>query len=73
MAVTVMEPPIARLIRERCMSAAKVAAHVGMTRSKLSRLCTGNGSSRLTAEEAVKLSRLFGVTVEELLPGGGGE
>lgn len=67
MSGTVVETPIARLLRSRPYSDAKVARECGITVSKLNRLKHG-GSAVLRAEEAVKLARLFGVAVEELLP-----
>lgn len=61
------ETPFARLLRSKPYSQAAVARELGISPWRLSRLKTG-GSAVLTAAEAVRAARLFGVPVEELVP-----
>lgn len=61
------ETPIARLLRSKPYSQAAVARELGISPWRLSRLKNG-GSAVLTAAEAVRAARLFGVPVEELVP-----
>lgn len=65
------ETVLARLIRERLMRPVLVAEALGVSRSKLHRLM--HGEARLSLEEAVRASRLFGVPVEAFVEGFGDE
>lgn len=65
------ETVLARLIRERLMRPALVAAALGVSRSTLHRLM--HGESRMSVEVAVRASRLFGVPVEAFVEGVGDE
>lgn len=63
------ETPVSRIIRERGLKKAWVAEQLGVRANRISDLCIGR--SMWSLDEAVKAAELFGVSVEELLPGGG--
>lgn len=58
------ETPLERLIRERGLKKGFVAEKVGISRNTLSFICAGK--SEPTLRVALKIARLFDVSVEEL-------
>lgn len=65
---TCAETPLARLVREQGRLKGWVADQLGISRSRLSRLLTGE--RQLTLEEAAAAARAFGVPIETLLKDG---
>lgn len=65
------ETPLARYIREQGRLKGWLAAQIGVDRSRLSRLISGETTFRL--DEAARAARALGVDIDELLPGGGAE
>lgn len=64
--ITQNEAPLSRIIRERGLKKAWVAAKLGMRPNRISDLSAGR--SMWTLDEAVRAAELFGVDVKELLP-----
>lgn len=63
------ETPLARLIREQGRLKGWIAAQIGVSRDRITRLAAGEATLR--PDEIVALARLFAVPVETFLPDGG--
>lgn len=63
------ETPLARVVREQGRVQRWLAEHARVDETRLSRLLSGE--RRMHAGEAVRLARVLGVPVEDIVPGGG--